>query len=96
MAVAVTVGWWERKLPEMQTEGEGDADVSGFGSLAVLLVDGFSSGAAEASLSSFRFEQKLSSFPLLEDGFFGKESLLLFRFVHFRSSLPSHPCTHFI
>lgn len=80
----------------MQAEREGDADVSGFGSLAVLLVDEFSSGAAEASLSSFRLKQKLSSFPLLEDGFFGKESLLLFRFVHFRSSLPSHLCTHLI
>ena len=86
----------ERKLSEIHTEGEGDADVSGFGSLAVLLVDGFSQEAAEASLSSFRFDQKLSSFPLLEDGFLGKESLLLFCFVHFRSSLLSHPCTHLI
>lgn len=42
MAVAVTVGWWERRLQVRLNEG--DADVSGFGSLAVLLVDEFSFG----------------------------------------------------
>lgn len=50
-------GYQKCKLNE-----KGDADVSGFGSLVKLLVDEFSSGAAEASLSSFRLGQKLSFF----------------------------------
>lgn len=90
MAVAVTVGYLERKLlwwSEIHTEGEGDENVSGFGCLAVLLV-AWLSGDTEVSMSSFGFDQKLSSFPLLEDGFFGKESpSLIPHFVHFRSSL---------